>query len=1032
MGEPLVLIEDILATYRFLAHAGRGVTEVRVIHPGHGIAGIGFFDDEDEFVAACAEHSGETNVYAGIQPRPVRFLERAPNRIAHLKQGAKDEDIEWLTAIVVDLDPARPKDTASTDAELALAVERGEAISAWMESKKFLLPVRNMSGNGCQLWFAVPPLDLAPDRRDEVKERLRQFEARIRERFGGNGVTVDSIFNLSRIIKVIGTRSVKGEDSPERPHRTSRASSPFVRNEDAALLDAILKMPMRVAPPLTSATPLESRNGGHKRGPAPEPPIDMCPPARNLWEEGFPDRSVAIFTMVRYLMHHGLSPERLVPAVLEWDARVLGKLDGRDGRKYVEDCIRKIDATRDPGGTIAPPCRWFKANGLLSVENPCDRCHVLLDVEKAILDIAADLPGAELEVRLRPVLDAIASGDPSMDRRYIELLQKRFRLGLRDLKRSVTSLRAQRRREEEAPDGPQTVMRGEVYEDLKGYYVEDRDGNAVFLSSFCVEPTMRIQVEDGEIVVGDVTTDRGGVFHEMRFEPEVFHSRRNFLGSLRKLDLQWTGSDENIQGVQRILAARDVPRRLGTRNLGYVETPDGPRWVAPGVVVASDGLRSADEVLYVPNGSSLPGRLRYALPPPDETRALAAEVLPVLLELNEPAIVLPVLGWFFAAPLRPRLMQLLERFPILVVWGSQGSGKTSLIRGVFWRLCGIADTEPYSATETEFALIRLLSCTNSVPVFIDEFKPRDMPKARLLSLIRFLRRIYGGETEERGRPDLRIVSYRLSAPVCLAGEARPEGDPALLERLISVSPNRNQLRVPKHKRAFSRLRGLELGKLAVPYIQFLLGRDTATDLEAATRLTDVLLARACPEMEVPDRCRDNLRVMVLGLVLFEQFAASLGVGLPDLEAEAAVGACLGELVEGEHGVKSALDSFVEALSVLAHNGELEQDRHYVYQGGRLLLHVPSCFDKYLEERRRTGREDETNGLRALHRLVRENRDRGGYIKELERQVWLGGRNVRMAEIDLEQAKKTLDVDDFPTSSSSGAARSWGQSHVDRD
>jgi hypothetical protein len=37
---------------RFLAHAGLGVTEVRVISPHHEVLGIGFFDDEDAFGAA--------------------------------------------------------------------------------------------------------------------------------------------------------------------------------------------------------------------------------------------------------------------------------------------------------------------------------------------------------------------------------------------------------------------------------------------------------------------------------------------------------------------------------------------------------------------------------------------------------------------------------------------------------------------------------------------------------------------------------------------------------------------------------------------------------------------------------------------------------------------------------------------------------------------------------------------------------------------------------------------------------------------
>jgi hypothetical protein len=235
---------EVRATYRFLAHAGRGITELRVITPARGIAGIGYFDQEDAFVAACAAANGNGNVYAGIQPRPPALLRKAPNRLKRLKAGARDDDIDWLTALVIDIDPVRPKDTAATDEELGRAVACADHIADWLAEKGFTRPVRNMSGNGCQLWFAVPPLAIPAEQREEMRDRLKRFEARIRDKFASDDVAIDSIYNLSRIIKVIGTVSVKGEPTPERPHRLSRCLDAFERREDANLLEAILKMPL--------------------------------------------------------------------------------------------------------------------------------------------------------------------------------------------------------------------------------------------------------------------------------------------------------------------------------------------------------------------------------------------------------------------------------------------------------------------------------------------------------------------------------------------------------------------------------------------------------------------------------------------------------------------------------------------------------------------------------------------------------------------------------------------------------------------
>ena len=75
-----------------------------------------------------------------------------------------------------------------------------------------------------------------------IRDRLKAFENHQRQLFATSLVKIDSIFNLSRIIKVIGTLSVKGENTPERPHRLSRSLDPFVRREDKRLLDAILAL----------------------------------------------------------------------------------------------------------------------------------------------------------------------------------------------------------------------------------------------------------------------------------------------------------------------------------------------------------------------------------------------------------------------------------------------------------------------------------------------------------------------------------------------------------------------------------------------------------------------------------------------------------------------------------------------------------------------------------------------------------------------------------------------------------------------
>jgi len=694
--------------------------------------------------------------------------------------------------------------------------------------------------------------------------------------------------------------------------------------------------------------------------------------------------------------------------------------------------VRVADLPRPEGVDKIDVNEFLKANSAEALQEVLDGAKRY--IEKLIEAIPDDTPKVDLDPLLAPVLDAIAARSPIEQDTYLDNLVKRFKVSRRSLNKMV------RDRAKEEPQKPfelQTAatkkkaarerpagesIKGEVYEDQDHYYMLNHDGEPVVLSSFHIEPTERIQMEGGEVIVGDVTTDQGRVYRRVHFPPTAWHSRRSFLQTFPNADMQWTGYDENVQGVLRILSRRQVPIRKGTLTIGYLETDDGPRWVAKDLVLGPDGPLDKSDIVFQPNGSSFPERVRYRFGPDEEVREFAQKVLPTLLELNEPAVVLPVLGWFFATPFKPQLMKLIDHFPILMVWGTQGSGKSTLIKEVFWRLFGIGSTEPYSATETEFALIKLFSSTNAVPVFIDEYKPFDMPRYRLNTLHRYLRRIYGGEVEERGRANLSVMTYRLSAPVAVAGEARPD-DPALVDRLVSVMPDKNRLdEHPEHGQAYGQLRALDLGVLAGPYIRFALGRDMRRDFEEASKVADTVLDRIPGGSTASIRCRDNLRVVVFGMTMFEAFAEHMGISdLPELDVEAALTASIADLMDGDKGAKNPLDLFLETCSVLAFNGHLVPDKHFAIVDGLTCLHLRSCWEAYLEQKKRVGQGDDANGLRSLRRLLRENHQRGGYVKDIERRVALGDRRPRLVAIDLEQAAQFLDVDEFPEAKERG----WG-------
>ncbi|NVJ27306.1 hypothetical protein HUW62_39430, partial [Myxococcus sp. AM011] len=631
--------DDIRATWRWLAHAQHGVSEVRVIRPGGGgIVGLGFFDDEEAFVATCVEANAAGNVYVGIQPRPRRLLELAPNVLRPLRTGAGSKDIEVVTATVVDLDPVRPKDTASTEDELSLTLQVANAAAAWCEGQGLVRPRLMMSGNGAQLWFALPPQLLEGESHERVQAGLKDFEAEVRTRFASERVRVDSIHDVARIIKVVGTVARKGAGTAERPHRAARALADFERVEDPQLVERLQRAPAQqaanaarpaqVALPLAPSTSAPQGTVKARRTEAGEydwaQPVEMCGPVQRLWQEGAEDRSVAIFNMVRFFAHKQLGLDEITELVLEYDRRGLGKLKGRDGAGYIRKAYEKVMATAREDGGVAPPCHSLQGMGYCRVNREPDvRCElydVVFDIEAAVARLAT-VPAQDVEYRLKPILEAIAHRPPSAQEKYLGLLEVRTGLAAQKLRLSMaravrTSGAGEGAEGADSKGGGKSssgddTIDGEVFEDAYCYYTVTQRGDAKAISSFTFTPSAVVETEEGEVFLGDIRTDKGTCMEGARLPRRAFNSRKELLHHLPSVHTQWTGSDNNVQGLLRVVARRAVPRLPGTSVLGDFKQGAHHVWVAPGCTIGKEGFVSPSPVAYLPNGASLESRVRY-------------------------------------------------------------------------------------------------------------------------------------------------------------------------------------------------------------------------------------------------------------------------------------------------------------------------------------------------------------------------------------------------------------------------------------
>jgi len=535
---------------------------------------------------------------------------------------------------------------------------------------------------------------------------------------------------------------------------------------------------------------------------------------------------------------------------------------------------------------------------------------------------------------------------------------------------------------------------------------EDKPPVVKTLTSFLIEPRMRITLE-GESERLDTVLKTGEREYPCLFRREAWNSKRQLLAALPSVDLQYYGTDKDTQAILAMVTSEELPIRKGTTVLGR----NSNFWVLKDGVLSKDGWVEDPELVYISSEVEFDRRVHY--PSAEDEIGLIKQVIPQLLMLNEGKIIFPVLGWFFSTPFVPEIRRRLHHFPLLIVWGTHGGGKSSLLN-LLWQLFGV-NSELFSSTETPFTFLRLFSGTSTVPILIDEFKPFTMKEDETRLLIRFLKRLYDGEIEHRGRPDLSLVAYHLQAPTAIAGEVTPIAlESAMVERVIQVNLNPDTLTAnSSYVGAFNELASLDLGGFALPYIRWCLGANLDDLMAEAKRLLPPVLG------DVPPRARDNALIMTTGLVALKRFAAEYRVQIAEEAFRAGIKESINELLTElfERGAyqEIGLTIFLEILATLAQTGRIKHGVHYTTDdiNTRLYIHLPDCLAEFRKFVRETNARVEVLDERAYRRQAREVCERKGYVLNTFANKWFKTYKTEKGEMGKIRSCMEIDLEQLP-------------------
>lgn len=221
---PVIQSVQIAEWLRLFIEPGQ-VTELRALKVrqkyGKPQTMSGFFDyDHLDLMAKEAVWLDQAAQGIYFIPNPLKpaLLARRSNRVDVAEQGdgASDGDVFRRRWFLVDIDPVRPAKVSATDAEKALAYDLIMRVHEHLRDRDWPVPILADSGNGYHLLYLI---DLPADDGGTVERILKALAAR----FDTPEVRIDqAVFNPARIVKLYGTMSRKGDDTPERPHRRSQ------------------------------------------------------------------------------------------------------------------------------------------------------------------------------------------------------------------------------------------------------------------------------------------------------------------------------------------------------------------------------------------------------------------------------------------------------------------------------------------------------------------------------------------------------------------------------------------------------------------------------------------------------------------------------------------------------------------------------------------------------------------------------------------------------------------------------------------
>lgn len=307
-------------------------------------------------------------------------------------------------------------------------------------------------------------------------------------------------------------------------------------------------------------------------------------------------------------------------------------------------------------------------------------------------------------------------------------------------------------------------------------------------------------------------------------------------------------------------------------------------------------------------------------------------IAPALFNFNNLSITSTLVSYVCGLFLKAKLEHIGIKYNHLLIEGQSGSGKSESLENIVGPILGCTGNMLNASNCSDFALTKLSSCSNFLPLIIDEYKPREIGSHKVSLISNLMRNSYDKHKTIKGTQNLgKNMEFISRSSVILCGEMGIN-ETANIERSLKIFLYQAAL-TDEAKKSFTILKehNSSLSKLGY---SLLMGGLKMSEKNLKSTY-DLFYNKFSGETIHSERVKHSLTNGLVGLALLLDVFINLGLDFkettgysPEDIQTAIKNSVISELLEDNCKTKSVIDITLETFNRMAANGLLVRGSDY--------------------------------------------------------------------------------------------------------